>query len=131
MRISDWSSDVCSSDLGQRQRRAGRRADRAAVQADFETGFARDDGGVLIKALHDCGGFLNSASSRRGTMTNWNRPTRTKIAPMAFALLPCNQLKTFISTRNPHITSSAPDRRNRPSPNTHRSTEGGSEGEKG
>src|SRR3546814_2158737 len=63
---------------GQRQRRAGRRADRAAVQADFETGFARDDGGVLIKALHDCGGFLNSASSRRGTMTNWNRPTRSE-----------------------------------------------------
>src|SRR3546814_10089990 len=41
MRISDWSSDVCSSDL----RRDGRRHDPDGALADRRRGLARADGG--------------------------------------------------------------------------------------
>src|SRR3546814_14818583 len=46
MRISDWSSDVCSSDLSSP---AG--AQRAAVRADFENSFTRHEA-LRTRALY-------------------------------------------------------------------------------
>src|SRR3546814_2714996 len=56
MRISDWSSDVCSSDLPQRQLEIGRGGDdRGVVAAEFEDRFAETARHALADgAAHAC-----------------------------------------------------------------------------
>src|SRR3546814_10826489 len=44
MRISDWSSDVCSSDLGQREAHAGINDPRILAEGRDETLFLGSDG---------------------------------------------------------------------------------------
>src|SRR5690606_24659325 len=85
--------------IGQRQKGAGGRPYRAAVQLNFEARIARNDGGILVEAPHFGGRRRKRLSSRRGTIIYWNRPTMTKIRPIALALLPCTQEKRSIRIR--------------------------------
>src|SRR3546814_11257447 len=72
MRISDWSSDVCSSDLIDRQsdRRAGGRSNTrqaAARRARIDVGRGRLDGGrrgaaVAVRAASGSGGARDAAA---------------------------------------------------------------------
>src|SRR3546814_4674422 len=73
MRISDWSSDVCSSDLAgrsqvllrhpsARQRRLARE-DRASADTARGTAFA-DQGQTVLRGLRVSGGVLGQAAPR-------------------------------------------------------------------
>src|SRR3546814_10854179 len=65
LRISDWSSDVCSSDLmvgerGAQQRRAGGQED-----GEFVAALARDDGMMAAGAAQPLGEFAQYAVADR------------------------------------------------------------------
>src|SRR3546814_15711132 len=51
MRISDWSSDVCSSDLGQRYGRDGSGSDGETISGSVSHGFALGDGGSFTLSV--------------------------------------------------------------------------------
>src|SRR3546814_17995954 len=50
MRISDWSSDVCSSDLSERVREAGKAADRKGADVAAQTKGKVGDGNERAEA---------------------------------------------------------------------------------
>src|SRR3546814_3650929 len=76
MRISDWSSDVCSSDLHPQPARTGHDADEdAAVRldlADHRLPLDRSDAGAGGRGDHDADGYpLRHQLLQRG---RWRRP---------------------------------------------------------
>src|SRR3546814_10416503 len=64
MRISDWSSDVCSSDLGARDRRSPRRPHRPAQPRRRRA--VRVDGAAAVGAPHGRDWFLGRAIAPMG-----------------------------------------------------------------
>src|SRR3546814_1385441 len=88
MRISDWSSDVCSSDLGGADQEALRRL------ADDEADSDADDDGERDQGAAGDGGFRSTCHARCPAMSRSGTPAfrcgtgRTAIGGMVHAHLP-------------------------------------------
>src|SRR3546814_2695946 len=83
MRISDWSSDVCSSDLHEREGRTGTEGDDFRAAAEDALGCNTAEADPLLEAPFDPGQFdLREAAVRRTDRRRitTNRRSITRIA---------------------------------------------------
>src|SRR3546814_1293181 len=108
MRISDWSSDVCSSDLSHPPPQAGEgrscRAGSASKTGRRSVGCRASDASVFgAEPADKPGPVLDSHSSRRSVTATLKQPTRTRrgqrhgpylaLLPVGFAVPACCQAR--------------------------------------
>src|SRR3546814_19190953 len=109
MRISDWSSAVCSSDLGIRRRERDRRRARVGV-GQLESLYAAGDehGELFGYAAAGAGGFVRDLMARGHPQipfvtSDFATPRRRSRLPGISTLFNDNQKKTTWSGRQPAV----------------------------